>query len=1134
MRSKVVAAAESRLPQGYTLKTLGPLASLTLLILITAPRMASATQGRRVEPVRQETSTVTRLVPGKSEERVMSGGQSETFELTVPGGNFLQVEVMQRGIDVVVSLLAPDGRELLNVDSPNGTDGPENIFYVTDAPGTYKLVVRSFDKRAAPGHYQARITALRPATEPDKKLAAGESALIEARKLRATQTAEGFKKSAERLNTALPIFRALGQRARESEILAELGGTYRALSEWQKAIEAYNQSLSIDQELNDRASQAATLHNIGGVYDSLGELEKALDYYNRSLILTRAVGNRAGEGITLTDIGTAYLYAGDTQKALEFFNQALPIIRETKNKYFEAVTLNSIGGAYSTLGQHQRAITFLEQALALRQEVGDKAGEGSTLHNIGVAYDEIGDRQRALDYLNRALSLRHTVGDREGEITTLNALALIYDLTDDKQKALSLYAQALQISRDTGTKYGEALVLSNTGLVYISLGNNQQALDLFNRALLVARSAGDKRTEAFVLNHIGRVYDLQGEGRKALEFFNEALPIIRGTGDTSGEAYTLSSIAYTYDSLGDKKEAIRYYEQALKIARETGARFYEALLLHNIGFAYDTLGDTQKAENYYTQSLQLTKSVGDRYGEAKTLYTLGHVRERLQDYKQALDFYLKSIEVGERLRSSATIEEIKSGLAGETASAYQHAALLLMREGQQAQAFELTERARARTLLDQVGNLRPEIYRGVPAQLISEEQRLSSEIDSLRQRITYERTRPSLSPSPAAAGTLESQLAARQREYEDLVVRLKLSNSEYASLRSVNPLSLVDSQRLLDANTTLLSYYVTPEKTLAFVITRDGFHAAELPVREDELARVLTEYRSFDDLNSPQPESLKQLYGWLIAPIEDRLRTPVVGIIPHGLLHYLPFAALTDGQGYLGDRHTLFTLPSASVLRFILQKRKPGGNRLLALAENKAEGLPILHHVNEEVRGVAALYGAKPLLGKEATESALRARAGEYDIVHIAAHGQLTSPNPLFSHIILSPSKGNDGLLDVRDVYRLNLARTSVVVLSACDTQLGAQNRGDDIVALNRAFIYAGAPTVISSLWTVDDEATGELMLSFYRHLRRGMSKADALRAAQRETRMRHPHPYYWAGFVISGDPGVTISGRPRAVMRRH
>jgi CHAT domain-containing protein len=221
------------------------------------------------------------------------------------------------------------------------------------------------------------------------------------------------------------------------------------------------------------------------------------------------------------------------------------------------------------------------------------------------------------------------------------------------------------------------------------------------------------------------------------------------------------------------------------------------------------------------------------------------------------------------------------------------------------------------------------------------------------------------------------------------------------------------------------------------------------------------------------------------------------------------------------------------VLRFILQKRKQGGNGLLALAQNKAEGLPILHHVNEEVQGVAALYGARPLLGKDATESALRARAGEYDILHIAAHGQLDPLNPLFSHIVLSSDKGNDGLLEVRDVYRLNLARTSMVVLSACNTQLGAQKRGDDIVALNRAFIYAGAPTVISSLWTVDDDATGELMLSFYRHLRRGMSKADALRAAQQETRAHHPHPYYWAGFVLAGDPGVNLSNGSRANTRR-
>jgi CHAT domain-containing protein len=250
----------------------------------------------------------------------------------------------------------------------------------------------------------------------------------------------------------------------------------------------------------------------------------------------------------------------------------------------------------------------------------------------------------------------------------------------------------------------------------------------------------------------------------------------------------------------------------------------------------------------------------------------------------------------------------------------------------------------------------------------------------------------------------------------------------------------------------------------------------------------------------------------------------MIGIIPHDVLHYLPFTALTDGKRYLGDDYTLFTLPSASVLPFIQQNRKPEGVQLLAMAHGQAEGLPILHYADQEVRAIAKLYNSQPLITPSATLTTFLARASDYSILHIAAHGQLNNNNPLFSKIILAPGANDDGSLDVHQIYSLNLAKANLVVLSACESQLGARSKGDDIVGLNRAFIYAGAPTVITSLWSVDDSATSELMISFYKHLQSGKAKAEALREAQADIKDKYPHPYYWAAFILTGDPGVASS----------
>jgi CHAT domain-containing protein len=199
----------------------------------------------------------------------------------------------------------------------------------------------------------------------------------------------------------------------------------------------------------------------------------------------------------------------------------------------------------------------------------------------------------------------------------------------------------------------------------------------------------------------------------------------------------------------------------------------------------------------------------------------------------------------------------------------------------------------------------------------------------------------------------------------------------------------------------------------------------------------------------------------------------------------------------------------------------------VALAEPQAPGLPVLSHAEQEARTVAGLFNTQALVGAAATESALAARVPQAGLLHLAAHGQLNQLSPLFSRIVLAPDEKNDGNLEVHELYGLDLAQTDLVVLSACNTQLGSQSLGDDLVGLTRAFMYAGAPSVVASLWSVDDEATELLMRAFYTKLQQGRGKAQALREAQQDLRQQLPHPYYWAAFVLTGDPGPYLPPAP-------
>ncbi|HKP12059.1 MAG TPA: CHAT domain-containing protein, partial [Blastocatellia bacterium] len=341
-----------------------------------------------------------------------------------------------------------------------------------------------------------------------------------------------------------------------------------------------------------------------------------------------------------------------------------------------------------------------------------------------------------------------------------------------------------------------------------------------------------------------------------------------------------------------------------------------------------------------------------------------------------------------------------------------------------------------------------------------------------------------------------------------------------AELQSYSPRPLNEIQRLLGRQTTLVSYFVTAEKTYAFVVGSDSFRAVEIAVKEGDLRAAINWFRGFASLRDPQPQSLKQLHAWLIAPIQQHIKTANVIIVPHDVLHYIPFAALTDGRAWFGDEQAIYYLPSASILPALRRRVGSDGKRVLSAAQSWAEGLPALRFVDEEALGVARLYHTQPLPTGRATRAEFLKRSRACDILHIAAHAELNANSPLFSRILLSPDGSRSGALEVREIYGMDLARANLVVLSACQTQLGAQSKGDDIVGLNRAFIYAGASSVIASLWQVDDQATSLLMKAFYGNLKRGLSKAEALQAAQIATRKKHPHPYYWAAFVLTGNPG--------------
>jgi CHAT domain-containing protein/predicted negative regulator of RcsB-dependent stress response len=1159
-------------PQGRGLHSIGWLTLRINLLRIGARAVQAPTSERGAAPSAQESIS---LEPGKPVERELSGDQSHAYKITMVSGQYSRVVVEQRGIDVMVALFTPDGKKIGEVDGEQMAARSETISAIAEVPGAYRIEVRSAKKTAQTGRYQVKIEELREATAEDKdRVAAGA------------------------------LYR---------EAWLSRRGT---LEERRKCVEKYQEALVLYRRANDSLGEAEALNSIGQVRYSLGERQKALENYNEALLIRRAIGDRRGEASTLYDIGSVYRALGEMRKALDKYGEALPIALAIGDRQGEAIILNGMGLVYRLLGEMQKALDKHTEALLIARAIDDLEGEATTLNNIGTVYDSLGEIRKALDKYNEALPIERAIGNRTGEANALSNMGRAYDLLGERQKALEKYSEALQIERAIGNRRGEAITINNIGAVYQALGETRKALDKSTEALLILRAIGDRQGEAAILNNIGRVYQALGETQNALEKFNEALPIRQAVGDRSGEVITLNCIGEIYQASGETRKALEIYNEALPISRATGSRSTEGLTLHNLGMAYNSLGEAQKALDKFNDALSIRRAIGVRSEEAQTLQGIAQVEQKRGNLNEAKQSLEQAIGIIESIRANTSSQALRASYLASRQWFYQSYIDVLMRMQEQnpaaafeSLALEISERARARSLLELLTESRADLRQGVDGSLLERERSLQH---LLNTKAAAQFALLNRKHTPAQAETFAKEIASLTTEYEELRAQIRARSPRYAALTQPQPLSLAEiQQQVLDPDTLLLEYSLGEDASYLFVVSQTSITWRRLPKRAeiDAVARRVRELltapqRQPGDTEAKYQARVKEaranywpqaaeLSRMLLDPVASRLGRQRLLIVADGALQYIPFAALPapspgndEGRNNGADpqplfvEHEIVSLPSASTLATLRREtagRKPAGKSLVVLAD------PVFTDDDTRVRRKVGKAGAKEKTGpadsgetdvafQQMTRSAretgmisaeggfgrllstrreaaailalvperermqaldfeasrttaLRPEIGEYRIVHFATHGMLNNIHPELSGLVLSlvdeAGRQQDGFLRLQDIYNLKLS-ADLVVLSACQTGLGKEIKGEGLVGLTRGFMYAGAPRLVASLWKVDDRATSELMKRFYQGLLgpEGLRPAGALRQAQLSIwkQKQWQAPYYWAAFVLQGE----------------
>ena len=995
----------------------------------------------------------------------------------------------------------------------------------------------------------------------------GDAAFAEAKRLQAEWKADSLRRAIKKYAEAQLYWSKTHNTQQQIQALKNSGDVYRTLSDFKKAIATYSQALKLIQTLKNQELESEILNNISSAYIEMADSRRASEYCNQAYELSRRSSNRRQEAQALNNIGLVHFISSEMTKALDCFNKALLIWQDFKEKREVAEALINIGYTQGNLGETQQALSFYDKALSLWQAATERYGQARALTAIGGIYSWMGETQKALNYHNQALKLFRSMGNRNGEAATLNGIGYIYDNMGDRQKARDCYLLALRL--------------------YQAVGNQNYA--------------------AITMGYVGRVHAASGERNEALKYYNEKLIISRKVMDNRMEAYTLKDIGSVFDFLGDKQKALDYYNQALMLSQNALDRRGQAYTLNNIGDIYDYLGDKQKAFDYYNQALKLVQTVTDRKGEILILYNLARLERntgRLNEARARIEDCLKIVEL---LRNSVLSQSLRASYLASVYQYYEFYIDLLMRLYEKepsnkynALAFEVSEHARARTLLEVLAEARADIRQGVDSELLEQERRSQQRLNEKAERqMRLLSGKCTVEEAAATKKDVEELLA----QFQSVQVQVREKSPRYAALTQPAKMALPELQKALDKDTLLLEYSLGSESSYVWAVTESSFISFSLPKRSEiegaarglyglvtgDYSNVTAKQRmkQFALAKAQYPKAASELSRILLGPVAALLQTKRLIIVADGVLQYVPFAALpeidTSGaparpwQPLIID-HEIINLPSLStlvVLREQLQGRTPAKGTLAVLADpvyeksdprirsgfrreqrNLGSGAIHVHSSSlrqyepekrESLGGVERLrFQRLPFSSREASaimalapkgESlqaigvdanrtmAMNPELGNYRIVHFATHGSLDSVHPDLSAVVLSlvDEQGHqqDGFLRLNEVYNLHLP-VELVVLSACETGLGKNIRGEGLISLTRGFMYAGARRIIASLWNIDDRAAAELMKRFYVHLLgpQQLPAAAALRAAQIEMwkDYRWEFPFFWAAFTLQGE----------------
>ncbi len=951
----------------------------------------------------------------------------------------------------------------------------------------------------------------------------------------------------------------------QGDIHSKVGEKAIAFTKYEEAMQWFGQEV-------DPLGQAQVHTRMGAIYHYYGENSKALQVYDEALRLYEKEDSLYGRSQVFLHKGNIYLGTGESYKALQMYDKALTASEKDGGPQGRGDIYMQLGRVYFISGDYRKASRLFDKALVYYEKTGSLQGKGHVYYMKGTMYHTAGMKSKASEMFDNALLSYEKAGAPGAKGNVYLSMVQMYWGSGDNLKR----HEALEKARVCFEKSGDLLGLGNVyqkkGLIYSSLHNYLRANEMYDKALLFFGKAGSPLGLGTVFQ--SKAIDLleKRETSKALEMFKKARAFFKKSGYKYGQGLANSGMGMSYGRSNKSPKALEMYGKAMPFLKKSLSTVARGMVSFSKGILYYKAGNDLKALELFDEAQDAFKDTGALLPEAGAFFGKAKVLDKLGKKGEALAFFEKSIHNREKLRGQTAFSQMKKVFMKKAYQQYEETLLFMLENNYRKQAFKAAESMRARVFLDQMaeGLVTPD--KGLEPGLKKERDKLVAELSALGKKI---HETPSGEDEEKYRQLKELYRKAGQ-DFEELLIKIRLANPLYASVRYPRPITVPQLQKeVLKEGELLLRYVTSTEGTYAFLVSGERFKVIPLDIKEKELKRMInTCLRALTENDSARIKRYgANLYRKLFKPLEPEIeQNKEIIIIPDGHLEKIPFESFISQKQesgppvFLLEKYRITYIQSASFLSILRKyyrrdgetenftgfgdpvydyktstQARPGQAVLTGSGQGEVEIKQALRTrysrsggtfdrlpaSGEEVRAIAGLFKkhhhkTTVFTGAGATEeNAKSPQMKDFDYIHFACHGLL---NDNFQSLVLSQlpkdKSKEDGYFTLNEIMNCDY-HAKLIVLSACKTGSGKMERAEGVTGLTRAVMYAGTPAVVAGLWNVDDRATKELMLYFYRNLlEKSMTKAEALRQAKLEL-MKHKKyrsPYFWSAFVMYGE----------------